>query len=133
LDQQSDCEASADPGAGALLRLVLNGFYNYYAVPTNHRALNSFYWHIMRHWRHCLRRRSQRHRLTWRKMMRVAERWLPSPKLRHPYPDWRFGVMTLAAHAGICAGGGEQSPSLPRRASDPGGCCLKNLGITAGL
>jgi hypothetical protein len=41
----------------------------------------------------CLRRRSQWHRLTWRKMMRIAERWLPSPKLRHSYPDWRF-VMT---------------------------------------
>jgi hypothetical protein len=26
-------------------------------------------------------------------MMRIAERWLPSPKLRHPYPDW-FDVMT---------------------------------------
>ena len=31
------------------LRLVLNGFYNYYAVPTNFRALNSFYSHIMRY------------------------------------------------------------------------------------
>jgi hypothetical protein len=30
----------------------------------------------------------------WRKMMRLAERWLPSPKLRHPYPDWRSDVMT---------------------------------------
>jgi len=45
-------------------------------------------------WLRCLRRRSQRHKLTWRKMMRIAERWLPSPKLRHPYPDWRFDVMT---------------------------------------
>jgi hypothetical protein len=26
--------------------------------------------------------------------MRIVERWLPSPKLRHPYPDWRFDVMT---------------------------------------
>jgi hypothetical protein len=33
-------------------------------------------------------------RSSWRKMMRLAERWLPSPKLRHPYPDWRFDVMT---------------------------------------
>ena len=82
------------PEQGRYLRLVLNGFYNYYAVPTNFRALNSFYWHILRYWQHCLRRRSQRHRLTWRKMMRIAERWLPSPKLRHPYPDWRFDVMT---------------------------------------
>jgi hypothetical protein len=22
------------------------------------------------------------------------QRWLPSPKLPHPYPDWRFDVMT---------------------------------------
>jgi len=42
----------------------------------------------------CPRRRSQRLRLSWRKMMRIEERWLPSPKLRHPYPDWRFDVMT---------------------------------------
>jgi hypothetical protein len=46
------------------------------------------------HWLRCLRLRSQRHRLTWRKMMRIAERWLPSPKLRHLYPAWRFDVMT---------------------------------------
>ena len=82
------------PEQGRYLRLVLNGFYNYYAVPTNFRALNAFYYHLLWHWLRCLRRRSQRHRLTWRKMMRIAERWLPSPKLRHPYPDWRFDVMT---------------------------------------
>jgi RNA-directed DNA polymerase len=39
-------------------------------------------------------RSCQRHGLTWRKLMRIAERWLPSPKLRHPYPEWRFDVMT---------------------------------------
>lgn len=50
--------------------------------------------YVLADWLRCLRRRSQRHRLTWRKMMRIAERWLPSPKLRHPYPDWRFDVMT---------------------------------------
>jgi hypothetical protein len=55
-------------------------------------------------------------------MMRISKHWRSSPKLRHPYPDWRFDVITrgggpsaLAAHAGICAGGGEQSPSLPRQ------------------
>jgi hypothetical protein len=54
-------------------------------------------------------------------MMRIAERWLPSPRLRHPYPDWRFDVMTRGGEpgavvplAGICTGGGEQSPTLPR-------------------
>ena len=33
--------------------------------------------------------------------------------VRRHDPRWEPGA--LAAHAGICAGGGEQSPSLPRR------------------
>jgi RNA-directed DNA polymerase len=96
------------------LRLVLNGFYNYYAVPTNFRALNAFYYPVLWHWLRCLRRRSQRHNLTWRKMMRIAGRWLPSPNLRHPHPDWRFDVNdprqepgAVVPLAGIYAGGGE--------------------------
>jgi hypothetical protein len=40
------------------------------------------------------RRRSERQRLMWWKMMLIAERWVPRPRLRHPYPDWRFDVMT---------------------------------------
>jgi hypothetical protein len=80
------------PEQGRYLRLVLNGFYTYHTVPTNARALNAFYYHVLSHGLRRLRRRSPRHRLTWRKM-RLAERWLPSPKLRHPYPDWRFDVM----------------------------------------
>jgi hypothetical protein len=100
------------PEQGRYLRLVLNGFYNYYTpfrptpVPSN-----AFYHHVLCHWLRCLRRRGQRRRLTWRRMMRIAERWLPSPKLRHPYPDWRFDVMTrgrspgaVVPLAGICAG-----------------------------
>ena len=82
------------PEQGRYLRLVLNCFYNYYTVPTNFRALNSFYYHVIWHWLRRLRRRSQRHRLTWRRMVRIVERWLPSPKLRHPCPDWRFDIMT---------------------------------------
>jgi hypothetical protein len=30
----------------------------------------------------------------WQRIMRIVECWLPSPKLRHPCPDWRFDVMT---------------------------------------
>ena len=104
------------PEQGRYLRLVLNGFYNYYAVPTNFRALNAFDYHVLSHWLRCLRRRSQRHRLTWRKMMRIAERWL-SPKLRYLAArrhNPREEPAALAAHAGIGAGGGEQSRSLPR-------------------
>ena len=42
------------PEQARYLRLVLNGFYNYHAVPTNFRPLNAFYWHIYAHWQHCL-------------------------------------------------------------------------------
>jgi hypothetical protein len=55
----------------------LKGFYNYYAVPTNF-PLSAFYYHLLSRWLRCLRRRSQRHKLKWRKMMRSAERWLPA-------------------------------------------------------
>jgi hypothetical protein len=59
-------------------------------VPT----MRPSHYSVLCHWLRCLRRRRQRHKLTWRKTMRIAERWLPSPKLRHPYPDWRFDVRT---------------------------------------
>jgi RNA-directed DNA polymerase len=92
------------PEQGRYLRLVLNGFYNYYAVPTNFRALNAFYYHVLWHWLRCLRRRSQRHRLTWRKMMRYRGASAPLSRLavRRHDPRWEPGA--LAAHAGICAG-----------------------------
>jgi hypothetical protein len=76
----------SDPEQGRYLRLVVNGFCNYYAVPTNFRTLNSFYWHIMRYWQHCLRRRSQRHRLTCQRMMRIAAHWLPVRNSGTPVP-----------------------------------------------
>jgi hypothetical protein len=100
---------------------VLNGFYNYYAVPTKLRALNAFYYHVLSHRLRCLRRRSQRDKLTWRKMMRIAERLAAQPEIRHPYPagvrrhDPRQEPGAVVPLAGICAGGGEQSPSVPRR------------------
>jgi hypothetical protein len=31
---------------GLYLRRVLNGFFNYFAVPTNSRAINSFYYNV---------------------------------------------------------------------------------------
>ncbi|MFT7670898.1 MAG: RNA-directed DNA polymerase [Planctomycetota bacterium] len=43
-------------------------------------------------WRQALRRRSQKARMTWERMNRYAVRWLPNPKICHPYPDQRFDV-----------------------------------------
>jgi hypothetical protein len=39
-----------------------------------------------------LLRRSQRHRLNWERMHRLAARWLPQPRIVHPWPRQRFAA-----------------------------------------
>jgi hypothetical protein len=39
-------DALADRGAGLNLKRLVNGFLNYFAVPTNSRPINSFYRHV---------------------------------------------------------------------------------------
>ena len=41
-----------------------------------------------------LKRRSQKHKLTWERMKRLANRWIPQARFCHPYPLARFGVIT---------------------------------------
>ena len=79
---------------GLYLKRVVNGFLNYFAVPTNSRAINSFYRHVGWYWCRALRRRGQISRLTWQRMKRLTDLWLPPARLRHPLPDVRFSVMT---------------------------------------
>ena len=79
---------------GAWLRSVIAGYFNYYAVPTNVTALESFRTQIARLWFRTLRRRSQRHRLPWERMTKIVARWLPSARIRHPWPEERFDVTT---------------------------------------
>ena len=82
------------PEVGQWLRSVVAGHNRYYGVPSNLQSLYSFRHHIGRHWFHSLRRRSQKTRLTWERMCRLIDRWLPLPTLHHPYPLRRLGVIT---------------------------------------
>jgi RNA-directed DNA polymerase len=82
------------PEQGAWLASVLQGHFNYYAVPDNIEALRAFREGIIRHWLKTLRRRSQKHRLSWERMGLLAERWLPLPKILHPWPEQRFAAIT---------------------------------------
>src|SRR3954464_7398288 len=70
------------PEQGRWLKQVLMGYYAYHAVPTNYRSLGAFRDHIIRLWAQTLRRRSQRHRLVWERMIRLANDWLPRPRIR---------------------------------------------------
>lgn len=79
---------------GEWLRAVVRGYFAYHAVPTNMQRLRSFRFEVTRSWLHALRRRSQRSRTTWERMRRLAERWIPSPRVLHPYPWDRFDART---------------------------------------
>jgi RNA-directed DNA polymerase len=82
------------PEQGRWLARVLQGHYEYYAVPDNIEALRGFRDRVIRHWRHALSRRSQTGRLTWERTRRLADRWLPQPRILHPWPNVRFDART---------------------------------------
>jgi len=80
------------PEQGKWLRQVVTGHFNYYAVPTNSRALSAFRHCVTDHWRRTLRRRSQKDGFTWERMEKLVNDWLPPPRILHPWPDARFDV-----------------------------------------
>ncbi len=82
------------PKQGAWLGQVVGGYFAYHAVPTNSAALDAFRSQVKRHWKRALSRRSQRTRVTWPRMGKLAERWLPRPLIRHPWPQDRFDAKT---------------------------------------
>jgi len=82
------------PEQGRWLASVVRGHLAYYAVPGNSRAISAFHRQAGRLWLRALRRRSQRHRLTWKRMERLTTRWLPPARILHPYPEVRFDVRT---------------------------------------
>jgi len=78
---------------GRWLRSVVQGWFNYHAVPGNHHCLDQFRTQVARLWLHVLRRRSQKgRRWTWNRMNRLIDRWLPRPQTLHPFPDERLIV-----------------------------------------
>ncbi|XGA65918.1 group II intron reverse transcriptase/maturase [Duganella sp. BuS-21] len=108
------------PEQGKWLRQVVQGYFNYHAVPTNSSAMYAFRAHVTDLWRRALRRRSQQDDTTWVKMSRLVKAWLPPVQILHPWPVERFTAKhsrqepgARIAHAGICAGGDQQWSSLP--------------------
>lgn len=77
---------------GRWLRSVVTGYFAYHAVPTNSRALGAFRHHVTALWRRTLRQRSQKDGMTWARMKHIADAWLPTPKVLHPWPQQRFTV-----------------------------------------
>jgi len=79
---------------GWWLQSVVRGWLRYYAVPRTYRWLSSFRQHVMWLWWWTLRRRGDKRKLSWARLYRLAARWLPVPRILHPYPDERLAVRT---------------------------------------
>jgi hypothetical protein len=75
---------------GAWLRTVVNGYYQYHAVPGNLRQLHTFRYRVNRLWRTAMARRSQRARKTWAQLAPIFDKWIPYSRVLHPYPEARF-------------------------------------------
>ncbi len=71
---------------------VVNGWLNYYAVPTSSPHLEQFIRALQRIWLKVLRRRSQRGRFSWKQLTALVDRYWPKPRIRHPWPGARFAV-----------------------------------------
>jgi len=80
------------PEVGKWLGSVVKGHMQYYGVPLNWKALSSFRWRIGWLWQKTLNRRSHKANVTWDRMKRYIKRWLPEPKICHPFPSQRLGV-----------------------------------------
>jgi group II intron reverse transcriptase/maturase len=102
------------PEQGKWLKQVITGFFAYHAVPTNFRALLRFRAHIKDLWLRTLRRRSQKDQTNWERITKLADDFLPQPRILHPWPNQRFAVThpRWAPYAGklhvrCCAGGAQ--------------------------
>jgi group II intron reverse transcriptase/maturase len=80
------CRANRHVPLGDQARILaakLRGHYQYYGVRGNSRALSRFHHEARRAWLKWLRRRSRKHRMTWKRFAALCLRLrLPTPKIR---------------------------------------------------
>ena len=82
------------PETGNWLGQIVAGYFAYHAVPTNSAAIGAFRYHVTVLWYRQLCRRSQKARLVWSRMAKLADEFLPKPQVLHPWPSARFAVRT---------------------------------------
>ena len=80
---------------GEWLKSVMTGYYGYYAVPGSGQNLAAFRVEVLKRWKRILSRRSHKRKHTSAHFYKyIGERWVPRPRIRHPYPEERLIVMT---------------------------------------
>lgn len=66
------------------LTLALRGLYQYFGLPGCVAVLGRVLWQLQRIWYLTLRRRGQKHPITWEKLSKKGWYRLPGPKVVHP-------------------------------------------------
>ena len=92
---------------GAWLKQVVTGFCNYHAVPNNLRAVAAFRHHVTDLWRRTLRRRGQKHRLTWKQIGKLSRP--PAPQTANPPPLAEPAIRRQTPKVGAVCGVREES------------------------
>ena len=79
------------PVVGSWLRQVVGGHIRYYGVPMNGPAIAMFRFQVGWLWHRALARRSHTGHVSWERMRRLIERWLPPRALSSLSPEatWR--------------------------------------------
>jgi hypothetical protein len=77
-----------------------SGFGRFSKVTTNTtlcpatRVSYAFFWRrVCVLWRSNFVRRSQREQMRWERLFPLLDRWIPQPRVLHPYPDKRFDAI----------------------------------------
>ncbi len=81
---------------GKWLRSVVQGYFNYHAVPGNRKAMDRFRTQIGHGWLRALRRRSQKGRnLTWERMQRQMMKWIPTARVSYTHTQINVSAFDL--------------------------------------
>jgi group II intron reverse transcriptase/maturase len=77
---------------GTWLASVVRGYFAYHAIPGNWKAIAGFRTQVARLWYKTLRRRGQKSRINWARMIKIVNTWLPRVRIQHPWPEQRLGA-----------------------------------------
>ena len=77
---------------GEWLRKVVPGYYQYHAIPGNLDRLSRLWASVATALADHLAAPEPTWRSPWDRLRRLLDRWIPPPRVLHPYPEARFAA-----------------------------------------
>ena len=86
---------------------MVQGYFNYFAVPGNAYRLCGFRYEVCRTWRRMLQRRSQRHNQSWERFGKLEKCYIPPFSNTHSTSKLSLKKSALARRQVARADGGQ--------------------------